>query len=121
MAEKFMAQALTLMRAFYQPGDIRYFKMPVRVIFDDAKDRLFGRERVRGDLGFGLGDKRYQGRFSGVRETEKPAIRDKLQFELQYLLFAGFAFCRWFLRGVASPAEAAFCDNKTLAGCGQVP
>ena len=78
MAEEPVAEAVTLMRALDQAGNVGEHKI-APVDPDDAETRMEGGERIIGDLRLGGRNRGEEGRFAGVRQTDEACVGDQLQ------------------------------------------
>src|SRR5579863_3399842 len=90
MAEEAVAEAMTLVRALDQPGNVGEHKFaPVNL--GHAETRMESCERVVGDLGLGGRNRGEEGRFAGVRQTDQARVGDQLEPEQERALDPGLA------------------------------
>jgi hypothetical protein len=128
MAQEIVTQAHSHMGAFDQAGDVGQNQAFLFIQVCHAQVGLQGSERVRGDLGFGVGDDREQGGFTGVRDTDDTDIGDELELQAQDQRLAGFAAlanARGLVggggkAGIAAPTTPAFGDHQPLAWLDQI-
>src|ERR1019366_4147575 len=123
VAQEAVAEAVSLVRALDESGDVGNDEGLVVVRADNAEVRDQGGEGIVGDLRFGRADHGDQRRFAGVRKTDQTDVSDQLQFDGELALFAGVAILREprrLARGggevlIAPPAAPTFGDKNALA------
>ena len=78
MAEEAVAEAVALVRAFDQAGNVGEHEIAV-VDLHHAEAGMQRRERIIGDLRLGGGDGGEQRRFAGVGQADEADVGDQLQ------------------------------------------
>ena len=78
MAEEAVAEAVALVRAFDQAGNVGEHEIAL-VDLHHAEAGMQRRERIVGDLRLGGGDGGEQGRFAGVGQADEADVGDQLQ------------------------------------------
>ena len=120
--QEFVAEALSLVRAFDQAGNVGDDERGLVVERDHAQVRREGRERIVGDLGPCVRDDRKEGGLAGVGHADQADVGDQLQLQQQPAFFAGRAMLGdtrrlvgWLGKGgVAAPAPPAARREKGL-------
>jgi hypothetical protein len=89
VSQEGVAQALALVGALDETGDVGDHRASLVVEDDDAQVGSGGREGVARDPGLRLGERRQQRRLAGVRRPDEPDVGDELQLELDPAFLAG--------------------------------
>ena len=123
VAEESMAEAMTRVRAFDQPGHVRHDERPLAGQADDAEVGAERGEGIVGDLRPRRRDAGDHRRLPGVGEADQPDVGEQLQMEPELLFLAGQARLGAARRaiggrgelGVAAAADAALGDQEPLS------
>src|SRR3954468_23368667 len=94
VTQKSMAQAMTGMRTFDQPGNVGYNEGPIAGEPDDAEVGNQRGERVVRNLWPRRRDPRDHRRLAGVWKSHKADICEELQLQSQILFFARQSWLR---------------------------
>ena len=78
MTEETVADSRTFRRTLDQSRDVGQHELAA-LVADDAELRAKRRERIVADLGGGVGDAVEEGRFAGVRKSDKADVGEQLQ------------------------------------------
>ena len=122
MAEKAVAEAGALMRAFDQARNIRQHEFAA-VDVDHAELRMQRGEGIVGDLRLGGADHREEGRLAGIGQADQAGVGDQFEPQPDPALLADLAGIgvarravgRGFEMRVAEAAIAAFGEHEFFA------
>src|SRR6516162_3013084 len=117
MTQELMAEPMTAMGAFDEPGDIGNDEAAVIAQADNAE---IGRQRgegVVGDFGPCGGDARDERGFAGIREANEPDVREQLQLEAEIFDLARLARLYLARRAVGRRSESRVAQPSTPPLC----
>ena len=115
VAQKSVAKPGAEMRAFNQAGNIGKDEVLI-VKHHRSQIRLQRREGIIGDLGLGVAHDRKQGRFPGIRKTDKRHVGEQFKFKRQPAFAAGLALFRHARRLIGRGLEARVSASAASTG-----
>ena len=128
VTQELVTQAMAVVRALDQTGDVGHDEVAVAAERHHAEIRCQRGERIIRNLRLGRGDHRNQRGLAGVGKSDQAHIREQLQRQVQFELFTHLTrlhFARRAIRGrrevrVAKPAAPALREEHALAGGGEI-
>src|SRR5256885_947027 len=119
---------MTFVRAFDQPGNIRYDERAKITEINHAQVRFERGERIIGNLRPRRRDFRDEGRFPGIGKTDQAHISEQLKLELKLELFPRTSFlmvarcpvCRSRKARVPKSATSTACCQPALSRIAQI-